>query len=271
MTRLRACDLTLAYGGQPVVYRVGLTIPDGKVTVIVGPNACGKSTLLKAMARILRPCSGAVLLDGELIHTLPTKKVARQLGLLPQTPIVPEGMTAEDLVARGRFPHQGVFRQWSAEDEEAVERALVLTETVELRNRPVDELSGGQRQRVWVAMALAQDTPILLLDEPTTHLDIAHQLELLELLASLNATQGRTVVMVLHDLNQAARYAHHLVAMSEGQVVAEGDPGEVVTAETVRKVFGIESVIVIDPIAGTPMVVPVGVAYRARGKEPHET
>lgn len=265
--RLHTLHLTLAYGEMPVVHDLTVAIPDGKITVIVGPNACGKSTLLKAIGRILSPRAGAVILDGESIHRQPTKQVAKRLGLLPQSPSTPEGMTVEDLVARGRFPHQGMFRQWSAADEEAVERALALTETGDLRHRPVDELSGGQRQRVWVAMTLAQDTPILLLDEPTTHLDIAHQLELLDLLSGLNLTQDRTIVMVLHDLNQAARYAHHLVAMSEGTIVAEGTPHEVVTPPIVRAVFGIESQIVTDPVTDTPMVIPVSAAGRLRRKE----
>lgn len=258
MTRLCARDLQLAYDGGPlVVDGLSVEVPDARISCIVGPNACGKSTLLRALARLLPPRRGSVLLDGQAITSLRTKEVARRLGLLPQSPSAPEGLVVEDLVARGRFPHQQLFRQWSAEDEAAVERALELTRTGELRDRPVDELSGGQRQRVWVAMALAQETPLLLLDEPTTYLDIAHQVELLELVGALNTEGGRTVVMVLHDLNQACRYAHHLIAMRDGSIVAEGPPAKVVTPALVAEVFGIEARIIPDPVAGTPLTVPV--------------
>ncbi|WP_245177037.1 ABC transporter ATP-binding protein [Geodermatophilus sp. DF01-2] len=236
---------------------LSLGVPDGRITCIIGPNGCGKSTLLRALARLLRPTAGAVLLDGRAIHRLPTKEVARHVGLLPQAPVAPQGLTVADLVARGRFPHRHLFDSWSCEDEAAVEQALTVTHTAELRDQQVDELSGGQRQRVWIAMALAQRTPVLLLDEPTTHLDIAHQLEVLELLAELNRSQQRTVVMVLHDLNEAARYGHHLVAMRAGRIVAEGPPGAVVTAETVRALFGIDSRILTDPVTGGPLLVPV--------------
>ncbi|MTV25018.1 ABC transporter ATP-binding protein [Nitriliruptoraceae bacterium ZYF776] len=264
--RLRADAVTLAYDDRgPVVHELSLDVPDGRITCIVGPNACGKSTLLRSLARLLRPEGGSVLLDGQVVHRQPTKQVARQLGLLPQSPTTPEGMTVEDLVARGRFPHQRLFDRWSAEDDAAVAEALALTGTGQLRGRVVDELSGGQRQRVWIAMALAQRTPILLLDEPTTYLDIAHQVEVLDLLAELNAAQGRTVVMVLHDLNEAARYSDHLVAVREGRIVAEGTPEQVVTPETVAEVFGLRCVVVPDPVAGTPMVVPVGRVERTRG------
>jgi iron complex transport system ATP-binding protein len=257
--RLRAETVSLRYDDGPVVVdRLDLVVPDGRVTCIVGPNACGKSTLLRALARLLRPSGGAVRLDGAEIHRRPTKEVARCLGLLPQAPSAPEGLTVEDLVGRGRFPHQRLFQSWSPADESAVETALALTDTAALRDRAVDELSGGQRQRVWIAMALAQETPILLLDEPTTYLDVAHQLEVLDLLRDLNATQGRTVVMVLHDLNEAARYSDHLVAMRAGRIVAEGPPADVVTRETVAAVFGIDSRVLEDPVTGTPLVVPVG-------------
>lgn len=261
---LRADTITLGYDdAAPVVDALDLVVPEGRITCVVGPNACGKSTLLRALARLL-PCrQGAVLLDGRDVHRLPTKEVARRLGLLPQAPIAPEGLSVADLVARGRFPHQRLFARWSKADEEAVERALALTGTADLRDRPVDALSGGQRQRVWIAMALAQDTPLLLLDEPTTYLDVAHQLEVLDLLVELNRRQGRTIVMVLHDLNQAARYSHHLVAMRDGRIVAEGPPSEVVSVETVRAVFGIDSHVIADPVTGTPMVVPVGAAVSA--------
>lgn len=267
MPRLVVDAVTLAYDDRvPVVESLSLDVPDGRITCVVGPNACGKSTLLRAMARLLRPAGGTVLLDGSAIHGMRTKQVARELGLLPQSPTAPEGLRVEDLVARGRFPHQGLFRQWSEEDEHAVARALAVTRAVELADRSVDELSGGQRQRVWIAMALAQETPVLLLDEPTTYLDIAHQLEVLDLLRILNRDEGRTVVMVLHDLNEAARYSDHLVAMCEGRIVACGPPDTVVTEDTVRQVFGIDSRVVPDPVTGTPMVVPVGV----RGATPPE-
>ncbi|MEV6971917.1 ABC transporter ATP-binding protein [Kitasatospora sp. NPDC093806] len=254
--RLEARDLTLAYEARTVAEGLDLRIPDGRVTVIVGPNACGKSTLLRALGRLLKPARGAVLLDGEELARVPTKLIARRLGLLPQSPTAPEGIAVADLVARGRQPHQSWWRQWSAEDEAAVAEALERTSTAELAERGVDELSGGQRQRVWIAMALAQGTDILLLDEPTTFLDIAHQVEVLDLVRRLNVERGRTVVAVLHDLNQAARYADHLVAMRDGRIVAQGPPAEVVTAELVREVFGLDSVVVPDPVTGTPLVVP---------------
>jgi ABC-type cobalamin/Fe3+-siderophores transport system ATPase subunit len=262
MTTLRAEDLQLAYDGSPVVHDLSVVIPEGEVTVICGPNACGKSTLLRGLARLLKPRSGAVYLDGQLIARMPTKQVAVRLGLLPQTPTAPEGLTVEDLVGRGRFPHHRWFQQWTAEDESAVEQALELTDTAVLRDRPVDELSGGQRQRAWVAMTLAQDTPIVLLDEPTTYLDLAHRVELLDLLAELNETQGRTIVMVLHELNEACRYASHVVAMSEGRIAAQGPPREVITADVVRDVFGLEATVVDDPVTGTPLVVPVSRRFR---------
>jgi iron complex transport system ATP-binding protein len=271
VTRLAARDLTLTYrAGRPVVADLDLEVPEGKITCIVGPNACGKSTLLRALARLLRPAGGAVLLNGEQIHRLPTRAVARQVGLLPQAPVAPEGLLVEDLVARGRHPHQRLLRQWSVEDEEAVEHALTVTGTQSLRERPVDELSGGQRQRVWIAMALAQRTDVLLLDEPTTYLDIAHQIEVLDLLTELNRAQGRTVVMVLHDLNDAARHSDHLVAMRDGRVVAEGAPAAVVTPAVVRAVFGIDSRVLTDPVTGTPLLVPVSPRHRANGRQDGE-
>ena len=262
--RLVADGVSLGYGDRPVVTDLTVRVPDHRVTVVVGPNACGKSTLLRGMARLLRPMSGAVLLDGKAVHQLSTKQVARTLGLLPQNPVAPEGVTVVDLVGRGRHPHQGAFRRWSADDEAAVVEALELTDTVDLADRLVDELSGGQRQRVWIAMALAQGTDLLLLDEPTTYLDVAHQVEMLDLLADLNHTRGTTIVMVLHDLNLSARYADHLVAMKDGEVVAEGAPGSVVTEETVRAVFGLGNRVITDPVSHTPLVVPVG---RHHGKE----
>lgn len=254
--RLAARDLTLAYEDRTVVEDLGLDIPDGQVTVIVGPNACGKSTTLRALGRLLKPRGGAVLLDGTALARLPTKRIAQQIGLLPQSPVAPESITVGDLVARGRQPHQHWWQQWSDEDEHAVTDAMDRTDVSALAERSVDALSGGQRQRVWIAMALAQDTEILLLDEPTTYLDIAHQVEVLDLVRQLNHDRGRTVVVVLHDLNQAARYADHLVAMKAGRIVAEGPPSKVVTAELVREVFGLECVVVPDPVTGSPLIVP---------------
>ncbi|MGW7052140.1 ABC transporter ATP-binding protein [Streptomyces sp. NPDC054887] len=256
MSRLTARGLTLAYEDRTVVHDLDLAVPDGRVTVIVGPNACGKSTTLRALGRLLKPRRGAVLLDGAELARIPTKKIAQTIGLLPQTPVAPEAITVADLVARGRQPHQHWWQQWSDEDERAVTDAMARTNVTELAERPVDALSGGQRQRVWIAMALAQETDLLLLDEPTTYLDIAHQVEVLDLVRRLNRDRGRTVVAVLHDLNQAARYADHLVAMKEGRVVAEGHPGDIVTADLVREVFGLASVVVPDPVTGSPLVVP---------------
>lgn len=265
MSRLAARRVTLAYEGNVVARELDIEIPDGRITAIVGPNACGKSTLLRALARLLRPREGTVLLDGQEIHRLPTKEVARRLGLLPQSPIAPDGIVVGDLVARGRTPHQKLFQQWSRADEEAVRSALAATGTLDLVERSVDELSGGQRQRVWIAMALAQETELLLLDEPTTFLDITHQIEVLDLVGELNRNVGRTVVVVLHDLNLACRYADHIVAMREGRIVVSGAPADVVTADHVRSVFGLECVVIDDPVSHTPLVVPVGVGgNRAR-------
>jgi iron complex transport system ATP-binding protein len=266
-SRLAAAGLTLGYADTAVVHDLDLRVPDGKVSVIVGANACGKSTLLRGLARLLRPQSGAVLLDGEVIHRQPTKQVARVLGLLPQNPVAPEGVTVVDLVGRGRHPHHGTFRRWTSADDEAVAEALTLTDTLGLADRVVDELSGGQRQRVWIAMALAQGTDLLLLDEPTTYLDVAHQVEMLDLLAELNARRGTTIVMVLHDLNLSARYADHLVALRGGRVVAEGTPREVVTEEVVREVFGLDNRVIDDPVSHTPLVVPVGRHLSATDQE----
>lgn len=256
MTRLAAREVTLAYDGRVVSTGLSIDVPDGQITVIIGPNACGKSTLLRSLSRLLRPQQGTVVLDGESIHQLPTKHVARLLGLLPQSPIAPDGILVGDLVARGRTPHQSLFQQWSVADQAAVRAALEATSTLELVDRPVDELSGGQRQRVWIAMALAQETGLLLLDEPTTFLDITHQIEVLDLVANLNRIDGRTIVVVLHDLNLACRYAHHIVAMRDGSIVATGAPADVITVETVRAVFGLDAVVIDDPISGTPLVVP---------------
>ena len=257
-TRLAAHGVTLAYDQLEVVRDLSVSIPDGKITCIVGANACGKSTLLRSLARLLRPAQGHVLLDGECIHRLPTRVVATKLGILPQAPVAPEGITVADLVSRGRHPHQKWFRQWTTADEEVITQAMAATGTLDLAKRPVDELSGGQRQRVWIAMALAQGTDLLLLDEPTTYLDLAHQMEVLDLLVDLNETERRTIVIVLHDLNHAARYSDHLIAMRGGAVLAEGDPADIVTAELVSEVFGLRCLVETDPVSGTPMVIPIG-------------
>ncbi|WDS37898.1 ABC transporter ATP-binding protein [Pseudoxanthomonas sp.] len=250
-------QLTLAYDARQVTRGLDVRIPAGQVTVIIGPNACGKSTLLRALARLLKPQSGRVLLDGRDIRDQPTRQVARRLGLLPQSPVAPPGICVADLVARGRFPHQTLLRQWSGEDEHAVRQAMRQTGVEALAQQPVDALSGGQRQRVWLAMAIAQDTSLLLLDEPTTYLDIAHQYELLELCRTLNRTRGRTLVIVLHDLNQAARYADHIIAMKDGEIVASGPPREVITEALIDTVFGMRAMIVPDPVTATPMVIPI--------------
>jgi iron complex transport system ATP-binding protein len=255
---LSAAGLTLAYDERTVVDGLTVELPAGKVTVIVGANACGKSTLLRGLARLLKPVAGTVVLNGSDIHSQSTKAVARVLGLLPQTPLAPDGISVADLVGRGRYPHQGWFRQWTPEDDAAVADALEATDTLALADRSVDELSGGQRQRVWIAMALAQQTGILLLDEPTTFLDVTHQIEVLDLITDLNQRSGTTVVMVLHDLNLAARYADHLIAMRDGRIVAEGTPSAVVTEDTVSGVFNLACRVIEDPVAGTPMVVPMG-------------
>jgi len=255
---LLADALTLAYDDREVSRELTVAVPPGRITAIVGANACGKSTLLRALARLLRPKAGTVLLDGHDIHRLPTREVATKLGILPQSPVAPSGITVVDLIARGRYPHQRLVRQWSAADEQAVAEAMARTETLDLARRHVDTLSGGQRQRVWIAMALAQNTDVLLLDEPTTFLDLAHQIDVLELLAELNERDGRTIVLVLHDLNHAARYAHHLVAMRDGRICAEGPPGEIVSEELVREILGIDSRVVPDPVSGAPMVIPIG-------------
>ena len=250
--------LTLAYDQLIIIDELDLAIPTGKITALVGPNGCGKSTLLKGLGRLLKPRKGVVYLEGEAIAHQPTKAIARQLGLLPQSPVAPEGLTVRELVSQGRYPYQTWLQQWSKADERAVEQALTITEMTALSDRPLETLSGGQRQRAWIAMTLAQDTDILLLDEPTTFLDLAHQIEVLDLLYDLNQTQGRTIVMVLHDLNQACRYADHLIALRDGKVYAQGVPHDVMTEDMVHDVFNLESRIVSDPVAGTPMCIPIG-------------
>ncbi|MFE3456780.1 ABC transporter ATP-binding protein [Nocardiopsis aegyptia] len=251
-------DLALGYGDRTVIARLDLVVPPGRITAIVGANACGKSTLLRSMSRLLAPRRGRVVLDGKEVHRTPAKELARTLGLLPQSPIAPEGITVADLVGRGRHPHQGMFSRWSREDDAAVASALAATGTTDLAERPVDELSGGQRQRVWIAMALAQRTDLLLLDEPTTFLDVSHQVEVLDLLTDLNRERGTTIVMVLHDLNLAARYADHLVALADGRLHAAGEPAEVLTEDGVRAVFGLESRVIVDPTSGRPLMLPLG-------------
>ena len=258
--------LDLRYDRDLVVQALSVTIPVGRITTIVGPNACGKSTLLRALARLLSPAGGRVLLGERDLARQRTRDVARRLTLLPQSPIAPDGITVSELVARGRYPYQSLFKPWSSEDSLAVATAMEATGVTEVAERPVNQLSGGQRQRVWVAMALAQDTPLLLLDEPTTYLDLAHQIEVLDLLKELNDDTGRTVVLVLHDLNLASRYSDHLVAMADGRIEAEGAPHEVITEEVVRRVFGLETRIVPDPVSDTPLVIPIGRAVGASEK-----
>jgi iron complex transport system ATP-binding protein len=264
--RLTAESVTLAYDRRTVAQNLSVVIPDRSFTVIVGPNACGKSTLLRALSRLLKPAQGRVLLDGQAIGALPARTVARTLGLLPQSSTAPDGITVSGLVARGRYPHQGLLRQWSAEDERIVEESMAATGVAPLADRPVDELSGGQRQRVWIAMALAQQTPLLLLDEPTTYLDIQHQIDVLDLCADLHE-QGRTLVAVLHDLNQAARYATHLIAMRDGRIEAQGRPEEILTAPLVERVFGVSCRIIEDPESGTPLVVPAARRPAGSGRD----
>jgi iron complex transport system ATP-binding protein len=258
MLELIAQDLSLAYQGNTIIQDLSLTIPAEKITVLVGANGCGKSTLLKGLARLLKPTSGGVYLDGKSILAGSTKSVARQLGLLPQSPISPEGLTVKDLVSQGRYPYQDWRQQWSIQDRQIVREALEMTDLVALSDRPLDTLSGGQKQRAWIAMSLAQNTKILLLDEPTTFLDLAHQMEVLDLLYRLNQQQGRTIVMVLHDLDRACRYADYLVAIKAGRVFAAGTPAEIVTTELVEAVFNLKCQIHPDPITGTPMCIPIG-------------
>lgn len=264
MSTLTTTNFTLAYDQAVIIAGMDVTIPSGQITALVGPNGCGKSTLLRGLARLLAPRGGAAYLDGKAIHQLPTRELAKRLGILPQSPVAPEGLTVRELVAQGRYPHQSWLQQWAAADEAAVLRALELTGMTELADRPVDALSGGQRQRAWIAMTLAQETPVILLDEPTTFLDLSHQIEVLQLLERLNRDEGRTIVMVVHDLNHATRHASHLVALKAGAVAAAGPPAKVVTPELLRAVFGVEAEVVPDPRSGVPLCIAYGLAHDAR-------
>ncbi|MFD5704390.1 ABC transporter ATP-binding protein [Streptomyces lasiicapitis] len=255
--RLAAKGVTVGYGARTVIDDLDVTIPPGVITTIIGPNGCGKSTLLRTLTRLLRPTKGTVVLDGEDIVKLKTKDVAKKLGLLPQAPVAPEGLTVADLVARGRHPHQSWLRQWSSDDADVVERALAMTGVSDLADRPVDALSGGQRQRVWISMTLAQGTDLLLLDEPTTYLDLAHAVDVLDLVDDLHES-GCTVVMVLHDLNLATRYSDNLIVMAEGSVLAQGHPRDVITAELLHEAFGLRAKVIDDPVGDRPLIVPIG-------------
>jgi len=253
-----ARELVSGYDQRMILDRVSLQIPAHQISVIIGANASGKSTLLKTLARVIKPAQGDVLLDGQSIYHIPPKQFARVVGLLPQLPIVPEGITVADLVGRGRYPHQSMFGLWRREDYEAVAEAMELMGISELANRSLDELSGGQRQRVWIAMALAQQTDILFLDEPTTYLDITYQVEILDLLTDLNRKYGTTIVMVLHDINLAARYADCLFALRQGRLIAEGKPSDVISSELIKEVFGLDCTIITDPVSLSPSIVPIG-------------
>ncbi|MFD8801303.1 ABC transporter ATP-binding protein [Streptomyces atroolivaceus] len=257
LPRLAARGVTVGYGGRTVIDGLDVSVPPGLITTIIGPNGCGKSTLLRTLTRLLKPTAGAVVLDGEDIVKLRTRDVAKKLGLLPQAPVAPEGLTVADLVARGRHPHQSWLRQWSSDDASVVERALAMTGVSELADRPVDSLSGGQRQRVWISMTLAQGTDLLLLDEPTTYLDLAHAIDVLDLVDDLHES-GRTVVMVLHDLNLATRYSDHLVVMREGSILAQGHPRDVITTELLLEAFGLRAMVIDDPVGDRPLIVPIG-------------
>ncbi|MFH0475600.1 iron-enterobactin ABC transporter ATP-binding protein [Kluyvera ascorbata] len=258
VARLRGEALTLAYGKKTIAESLNVTIPDGHFTAIIGPNGCGKSTLLRTLSRLMAPVHGYVYLDGEEIQRYASKEVARRIGLLAQNATTPGDISVQELVARGRYPHQPLFTRWRQEDEDAVQRAMQATGIMNLASQSVDTLSGGQRQRAWIAMVLAQDTSIMLLDEPTTWLDISHQIDLLELLSELNRERGFTLAAVLHDLNQACRYATHLIALRDGKIVAEGAPKEIVTPALIEAIYGLRCVIIDDPVANTPLVVPLG-------------
>nr|WP_106782774.1 ABC transporter ATP-binding protein [Lysinibacillus timonensis] len=264
MSALETSSLTLGYSDHNIIENLNIKIPKGQITVLVGANGCGKSTLLRSLARLLKPTSGHIIVEGDALRSLPTKEVAKRLAILPQGPIAPEGLTVLQLIKQGRYPHQSWLKQWSMEDEKAVNQALEATRLKEFAERAVDSLSGGQRQRAWIAMTLAQKTDIILLDEPTTYLDMTHQIEVLDLLFELNEQEGRTVVMVLHDLNLACRYAHHIIAVCDKQVYAEGKPEEIITASMVKDVFQLDCDITIDPIFGTPLCIPHGKGRHVR-------
>lgn len=268
-SRLAARGVSVGYGARSVIDGLDVAIPPGVITTIIGPNGCGKSTLLRTLSRLLRPTSGTVVLDGEDIAALRTRDVAKKLGLLPQAPVAPEGLTVSDLVARGRHPHQSWLRQWSSDDADVVRRALAMTGVADLADRPVDSLSGGQRQRVWISMTLAQGTDLLLLDEPTTYLDLAHAVDVLDLVDDLHES-GCTVVMVLHDLNLATRYSDNLVVMREGTILAQGHPREVITADLLHEAFGLRAKVIDDPVGDRPLVVPIGRTHAELGRTAQE-
>lgn len=261
----QAEQIVAGYDHKTILHGISLVIPSNKISVMIGANACGKSTLLKTLARLIKPTNGTVTLDGRPISKIPPKQLARVVGLLPQSPIVPEGISVADLVGRGRFPHQSLFSGWTKKDVEAVAEAMEIMNITELANRNIDELSGGQRQRVWIAMALAQQTDILFLDEPTTFLDITYQVEILDLLTDLNRKKGTTIVMVLHDINLSARYADYIFALSQGKLLAEGKPAEVITSSLVKDIFGLDCTVIPDPVSGSPMVIPKGRYYVHEG------
>lgn len=268
MERMQSKDLSLAYDSNTIIKDLSLSVTAGEITALVGPNGCGKSTFLRGLARLLKPQSGEVLLDGKAIHSLPTKQLAKQLGILPQGPVAPEGLTVYELVAQGRYPHQGFFQQWSHEDETATQEAIAITNMIEFSDRPLDKLSGGQKQRAWIAMTLAQNTPILLLDEPTTFLDIGYQLEVMELIERLNRERNMTILLVLHDLNQAARFSHRMIVLNDGQVVADGAPIDVLSAELIARIFHVNANIIIDPYSGSPVCLPYGTTLATSDAEP---
>ncbi|MEZ0481522.1 ABC transporter ATP-binding protein [Planococcus sp. SSTMD024] len=266
MDALSTRGLTLGYGETDIISELDLSIPKGEITVLIGSNGCGKSTLLRSLARLLKPKEGAVILDGQQISKMSTKKIAKQLAILPQTSIAPEGLTVLQLVKQGRYPHQSWIKQWSEKDEEAVFAALASTGLTEFAERKVDSLSGGQRQRAWIAMTLAQETDIILLDEPTTYLDLTHQIDILDLLYELNQTQNRTIVMVLHDLNLACRYADHIVAIHDKKVFKQGAPNDIITPDLMRSVFGLQCQVTCDPICGTPLCIPFSKGKHLKGR-----
>ncbi|WP_028307136.1 ABC transporter ATP-binding protein [Desulfitibacter alkalitolerans] len=269
MKHLEAKELTISYGSDPIIDNLNLKIPKGKITVLIGSNGCGKSTLLRTLARLLRATSGTVLLDSEEIVKLSTKEISKRMSILPQGPSAPEGLTVHQLVSQGRYPHQSWLKQWSKEDERMVNLALTSTHMLQFADTPVDALSGGQRQRAWIAMTLAQGTQTLLLDEPTTYLDMSHQIEILDLLYDLNEKENRTIVMVLHDLNLACRYAHHIVAVHNKNIYAEGKPEDIVTSKMVQSVFGMKCEITIDPLFGTPLCIPHGRGRKVKNDQQH--